>query len=403
MKKLKNGDDNPEQYKSLSLKTGCSTQRETDTGGRTMTAGSSDDRIMSGKTWHDFCDTIKKAGDVIMRETSPADPLTRAEGFRYLSRIMRATVEAFIEYSDPLAPVLFRPIHETAKLGADNPDNYYQHATISGKHEYRIYGTRGTVHHLTFGSYKGNYGMAGASGETGFLDGKDLAFNSDGSFEIILSHEKKGTNWLKTEDETSSVIVRQTFADRASETIANIVIERINGDGKPSPFTPEGVDRSLTMASNIMLGAATLFANWAEGFRQHTNELPLFNPETSLAAHGDPTITYYHSYWKISEDEALVIDALPPECDAWNFQLNNYWMESLDYRYYPVWVNQHTARYRPDGSVRIIVSHRDPGTDNWVDTVGHVHGTMLFRWVKADKPVQPVTRLVKFSDIGSLD
>ncbi len=74
------------------------------------------ERIMSGKTWRDFCDTLKKAGDVILREKSPADPLDRAEGFRYLSRIMRATVEAFVEYSDPLAPVLFRPIHETAKM-----------------------------------------------------------------------------------------------------------------------------------------------------------------------------------------------------------------------------------------------------------------------------------------------
>lgn len=36
------------------------------------------------------------------------------------------------------------PIHETAKIGADNPDNYYQHASLSGQYDYVIRGHRGT-------------------------------------------------------------------------------------------------------------------------------------------------------------------------------------------------------------------------------------------------------------------
>jgi len=55
------------------------------------------DRVMSGKTWEEFCDTLKAAGNVILAEGSPTDPLDRSEGFRYLSRLTRASLEQFIE------------------------------------------------------------------------------------------------------------------------------------------------------------------------------------------------------------------------------------------------------------------------------------------------------------------
>ena len=35
-------------------------------------------------------------------------------------------------------------------------------------------------------------------------------------------------------------------------------------------------------------------------------------------------------------------------------------MESLDYRYFTVHFNKHTARYQSDGSVVLILAHADP-------------------------------------------
>ncbi|MFK5282619.1 hypothetical protein ACI3PL_23950, partial [Lacticaseibacillus paracasei] len=52
---------------------------------------------------------------------APRDSFTQAEGLRYLTRLMRAGLEAFVEHSDPRAPVLHRVVHETVKMGAHRP------------------------------------------------------------------------------------------------------------------------------------------------------------------------------------------------------------------------------------------------------------------------------------------
>jgi hypothetical protein len=357
------------------------------------------ERIMNGSTWADFCDALKRAGDVVLREGSPQDPFDRAEGFRYLSRLARVALESYVEFADPLHPVLHRPAHETVKMGADNPDNYYQKATISGLHEYRLWGTRGTVHYLGFGTYAGGYGSSARSAETGYVDGRDLAIAPDGSFEIMVSREARPKNWLRMEADTSSLIVRQTFQDRKAETIADLHIERLGAGGPPRPITPEHIDRALAAASAYVAGCATLFADWAEGFAKRVNELPRFDPAVASAAHGDPNICYFHGYWELGPDEALVIETTPPKCDYWNFQLNNHWMESLDYRYHTIAVNHHEATHLEDGSVRLVVAHENPGVGNWLDTAGHRRGTMCLRWVCAADHPQPRTRVVKVADL----
>jgi len=363
-----------------------------------MTTNDTITRIVNGTCWADFCDALKRAGDVILRDGSPQDPFDRAEGFRYLSRLTRVALESYIEFADPLAPVLRRPAHETVKIGADNPDNYYQSAAISGQHEYRIWGTRGTVHYLGFGTYAGSYGSSARSGQTGYLEGRDLSIEPDGSFEIVVSCHQQAGNWLRMEPDTSSLIVRQTFQDRKTEGIADLHIERIGAAGPPNPVTPELIDRGLAAASAYVAGTAALFADWAEGFaKRGVNQLHRLDATVAGAAHGDPNICYFHGYWELRPDEALIIETTPPKCEYWNFQLNNHWMESLDYRYHRIAVNHHGAAYRPDGSVRIVVAHADPGVDNWLETAGHRRGTMCWRWIRADAHPQPATRVVKLS------
>ncbi|MCB9680707.1 MAG: DUF1214 domain-containing protein [Alphaproteobacteria bacterium] len=348
-------------------------------------------RVIDGTSWEEFCELLKAAGSVLQRPGSPDDAFTRAEGVRYLTRLTRAALQAFVEHNDPMAPVLQRMVHETAKMGADNPDNYYENAAVDGRQTYRLHGTRGTVHYLELATQKGSYGQSRGMPPTGHLDARDMLVGADGRVEIVLSCDDPGpgVNWLPMEPDTGTLIVRQSRLDPATETLARLTLERVGGDGRPTPLDAERIDAGLRQAGMLVGGAAMIFADWAEGFTRHVNRLPRFDPATSNAMGGVPEIAYYHSYWRLAADEALVITAVPPPCDHWNFQLNNHWMESLDYRYDRIHVNSKTAAYEPDGSLRIVVAHDDPGHPNWIRTVGHTQGTMCFRWVRPEGPGEP--------------
>jgi hypothetical protein len=357
-----------------------------------------DQRITSGKSWEEFCDGLKAAGGSLFYPGTPRDPFQQAEGIRYLSRLTRGGLEAFVEFNDPAFPVFRRTTNEIVKMGADNPDNHYFNAQVNGRYEYKITGKRNTVHYIGFFTQKGNYGTTGGLAPCGALDHKDMVLEEDGSFEIILSKEKKGKNWLKIEDETTLVMARQTFLDKSKETAAELTIENLDGRKTPDPITPAMIDEGLKTASLFVGGASMLFSKWANGFQKHTNKLPLFDPAISNAAGGDASIIYYHSHWKLEENESLVIEVKPPDCDSWNFQLNNYWMESLDYRYFTICINKASAHYEVDGSVKVIVAHHDPRHPNWINTCGHHEGTMCWRWYRimpGHQQVEPGCRVVK--------
>ena len=139
------------------------------------------DRLMSGTSWEAFCDTLKAAGQTILADGSPDEPIDRAEGFRYLSRLTRA----------------------------DNPDNYYQSASLSGKNEYRITGTRGTIHYLGFATQTG--GVA-SSGQTGAASGADCSLRS-------VSPDRRASSPRPVVATTGNTGTSDSCADSASKSM----------------------------------------------------------------------------------------------------------------------------------------------------------------------------------------
>ncbi len=360
-------------------------------------------RILDGSAWRDFCRALERAGDAVLRPETPAAPFDRAEGWRYLTRLLRAGLESQLEFADPRFPGFFQLAHETVKIGNDNPDNLYRNANVSGKYRYRITGTRGGAPYLSFGTKGGGYESDGAMTPTGQLDGDALSVDADGRFEIALSCEPRSGNWLPMQPTTTQLVVRETFTDRAAQEPARLAIERV-GPAEDDALDPARLEAMLQRAVAFVSGTANLFVDWMEGYAAHANRLPSDDQEKCQRAGGDANIHYCQGRWQLAPDEALVVEIeRMPARGSWNFQLSNFWMESLDYRRHRIHLNPHTAVLEPDGGLRIVVAHRDPGPrfPNWLETAGHDRGGMLFRWIAADAHPPIATRVVALDALAS--
>jgi hypothetical protein len=373
------------------------------TGGE-MTSSEAEKRILDGRIWDDFCDRLKAAGELVRHEGAPKDAMNRALGYRFLTRILRAGLESQVDYRDPQYPAFFRMADETKKILNDNPDNYYQNCIIDPRFDYRIHGHRGTVKWFSIG-VKAGAGAAGAMASTGEIDSSQIAFDADGNFELIASQQRKPGNWLPMTPDSGNMVVRQTFGDRRKEKRAELEIECLNPERPNNNLDPEQLEAQLQGALGFLEQTVKLGLLWTDDYKACTlNQLPLHDQAVLQAAGGDPTIRYYQSHWALAPDEALLVTIRDiPECQTWNLQLSNYWMESLEHRFFDVSVNKFTARYEDDGSVRILIAHEDPGPGfpNWLNTLHHTEGGLLGRIIGSDGnvPKEWPTEVVKLADV----
>jgi len=378
-----------------------------------MSGGEATAALADGVLWRQFCDDLKRAGAQVLAADTPADDLTRVEGYRYLTRLLRLGLEKFVEFGDPDFPEFYSLSHETAKIGNDNPDNYYLNCAVDGGRDYRITGNRGTVAYLSIETKAGSFAGGGDMAPTGHVDVDQLDVAENGDFELTVSAREQPGNWLPMTPDSDNILVRQTFRQRAAEQRAELQIQCLNPRGTAG-LDPAGFAADLAAVVPFIEGTASLFRQWMATFAGHVNQLPPNDQQMCLRAGGDPAIYYHNSRWELGPEQALLIEFTPPGvCRAWNFQLSNYWMESLDYRYHRICVNNHSAIPEADGSVRILVSHRSDdelrqaaGDSPWrfpncLSTAGHSNGAMLLRYIGA-RDYPPVrTSVLPLADLIS--
>lgn len=351
------------------------------------------------QVWDSFCDELKAAGDIIFRETTPDNRVTRATGLRLLARNISLALQFELENRDSTHPELLHYFDPLRKQGGDNTDALYLGAPINGQDTYRVSGTRGTAPYFAVTVVEaGTTPWGGAI--AGALFGPDLEVDEEGRFELTLSPEPHEGNWIQTTPETYRVTFRQFFADWENETPMDAEIECLTASGEaPAVLALDDLSRGLSEAVNWIRVSTHYWADKLDMWQAQPNQFFAFAEMESAKIDATPGGTPLISYWKVPCDEVLIVRVRPPDCSYWNCEFGSYWWETMDYRWRLSSTNCHQAELEADGELIVVVSHDDPGLPNWLDPSGHEDGYITFRWMGSQENPRPICTQVSREDL----
>lgn len=326
-----------------------------------------------------------------------------AEGLDYLAGLVKVAVGSAWA-GDPVDPYFARPSTPWTKMGLDNPDTLYFAAQITGDTEYVVTGTRGSCADMVFqvlgGSHAGNTAPASHLA----FDDRDFPVAPDGSFQIRFgpAREHAGPGYFVLEPDSSRLLVRQTFSDWVTERPGTLRVQRADRIGMPgSPLTVETVESRYARAGQVLLGYVRTFLRFVELFYLDQPVNTMYAPKSTP---GGLTSQFSSAgHYDLRDDEALVVTVPASGMPYQGMQLGSRWYVSLDYANHQTSLTTEQAHVDPDGRIRFVVSHRDPGLANWLETTGHDKGYLQIRWQRVDRPLTeadgPTTEVVPFASL----
>ncbi len=398
--------------------------------------------------WDEMIVSLERARDAIDHPElmpAPASERNLAEGYRYLMGFVHSAIErAFHE--DAAHPYFRNALSILNRATIDNADAIYFFAPIDGRASYVISGRvedcrewrgeppastgRKAPHYLIFEATQGV--LAGDSGElgelrrgmktrTGTLDSSQIQVEEDGTFEILLAPERPDGhtgNFIPTlksvsrphptdpdrplERHATYISGRQLFNDWEREDAIPLAIRQLGAAAIAQPaYGPAQAAAELRRCGELARGQMHFWnAFWTipmgtyghreggiPGIEFSRNAFNSINPASGATGGGMSTNLYAGGVFELGPDEALVIENRVRRKPQYiGFQLANLWGESIEYANALGSLNGNQSEVDPDGVIRLVVAHRDPGVPNWLDTTGHSEGFMAPRWAYSQTP-----------------
>lgn len=336
-----------------------------------------------------FVEAVREAGEIVKRHPFYREPKNRASGMAFVAGMLIATLEEDL-VQDPDFP-LFRILDFRIREGGDNPDQRYAFTPVRGDATYRVWGRRGGERRIELQLYAGEPWRPGGGRSVSTLTHEEIRFDADGRFEILLSPERptrsepSGSDrpdWMANAPDATELIVRQVFSDWRNESPGEIHIDRVGWEGRAKPArTPE------EMAARFDKAAADLVrtvSTWPEFvMRRYVEGMPpntLSRPADPASVGGVAGRFMSNGHFALAPDEALVVTVFPIDARYQGIQLTDPWFSSLEYANRQTSLTADQAVASSDGAYRFVVSERDPGVANWLDTTGLPTGTILIRF-----------------------
>jgi len=350
---------------------------------------------------------------------------TRAEFARVTSETLSAEVWAMLDdwvasycfrsiqmavNSDANHPRVMRVYNPAAKWlgndvpesrwGMENPDNCYRIMPMELGGRYVV---RGQVHARppSHSSYV-LVADTNTSVTEGLLEFKDLDVAADGSFVITLDETPADgrPNHIQLTPWARYLFNRDTMGDWR-QTPHALRVERLNPPARAPLTTDELVDR----ASRVMHDGVTAMYYW-----QHLvlNEPEgNFKPPQLTGPSGGLLTQMSSAGWvNLADDEAFVVTCDAVEAAYFSHVLYDLWGRSLEYRNHITSLNNAQMTPDDDGRFTFVVSARDPGVHNWLETMGlhELHVSSRWQGISPATVKSPAitTRRVKLAELEAV-
>lgn len=365
------------------------------------------------KGWDEFVDSLRGLPERVLSrlpERVTADPQIRQEaGRRMMAAFAYSALDALAGDGD--YPIFRTGVSQVVNIGQPNADTAYRIAKIHGNGTYRLRGKPGSMR-ICIIAQRAPFPPEPGGNLQALLPGASLAhhdlnkvkLDAEGNFDILLSPTKPEGytgEWWELNPRTNKLWLRQVKGDWANEVEPVISIERLD-------IPPGGRHRqSIEMLEDYMrrFGDAvhyysTIEIDHVEKLRKNgflNDRLTYYDTTDVVGLEGQ---YYFECAYDLADDEALLVEAkIPPVCGYWSVMLTNEIFETID------WYNNHStlndtqAQIDKDGVVRFIISGRDPGVPNWLDTTGYNTGQFQGRWYKSEGAELPTARKIPFSEV----
>ncbi len=352
--------------------------------------------------WEQFIASLRSLPERMLARLPQAmrdDPQVQQEiGRLALEAVAAQSIEAIGGDGD--APQFLPAIGQVLNIGQPNADTIYRSATITPGGSYRITGQRGSVR-LAILAQVLPQSAPGGGGMRAHHDLSTLKADRQGRYDVLLSAEKpagyKG-DWWPLNPLANRLMLRLVSSDWAKEAEPTLAIERTDRPVSRTRPAAAALEARLRALPRMIDGIALMFVDHVEQLRRtgYVNKLKVF--DVTLGALAGQF--YYEGTYDLRDDEALIVESpVPGKCTYRSLILTNEIYETTD------WVNNHSslndsqAVPDKDGKLRIVISAKDPGAKNWLDTAGYPRGIVQGRWMGCDSQPIPEVRLVKLADV----
>ena len=347
-----------------------------------------------------FAEAVIAAERLIADPPFPVSEQDRAEGYDYLAGSIRSSLQMAFDY-DLEHPVLINPTHQYARQGLDNPDAIYFNAYLTEDASYVVTGVRGSTADLSFQVMDGTYSSEGAPGTLAAFDDRELDVAEDGTFEWHFGPElglQKG----------STLIIREVYDDWNAEDRGTIRIQRLDTAGQPRPaLTPERVAKRYGVAAKMLVGRINTWFAFPEWFtyKEPVNTLTVPASTPGGLSSQFSSIGHYSLTEDPGNEQAMIVTVPASECAYQAIQIGSRWYVSTDYEHHQTSLTRTQSHVDPDGQLRYVVSERNPGVANWLETCGHPQGVMMLRWQRLSRALEaadgPTVEVVPFDSLSS--